>query len=299
MRLQTIFLSIAIAIFALTGCTDNKKQDNQTQNTVKPKAKTDDGFKWEVDQFADLRVLKYKIPGFDKLSLRQKKLVYFLTQAGYEGRDIAYDQNYRYNLTIRKALENIYKNYSGDKNTDDWKNFEVYLKRIWFSNGIHHHYSNDKIMPKFSKDYFNLLLKSTKTHLDKSIVNILFDPDTDNKKVSLDSGKDLLLSSAVNLYAPDVSQKEVEAYYSKIIAKNDKTPISYGLNSRIYKDKNGRIIEDIYKENGLYGAAIKKIVYWLEKAKTVAENDRQKAYQLNREGSLYLYQLQQFFHPLE
>jgi len=266
---------LLISLFILFQSCGEKTKDNKKEQ-IKIENKKVDDFKWEVDEFADLRVLKYKIPGFEKLSLRQKKLVYYLTQAGYEGRDISYDQNYRYNLTIRKALENIYQNYSGDKNSKNWKNFEVYLKRIWFSNGIHHHYSNDKIMPDFPKEYFISLLTETKTNLDKKIIEILFDPKIDNKKVSLDPSKDLLLSSAVNFYAEDVSQKEVEAYYSKVIDKKDKTPISYGLNSRMYKDKNGKLHEDLYKENGLYGSAIKKIVYWLEKAKTVAENDKQK-----------------------
>ncbi len=272
---HTLNIVLVVSLFFLFQSCGEKSNENSKEKE-KIEHKKADGFKWEVDKFADLRVLKYKIPGFNKLNLRQKKLVYYLTQAGYEGRDISYDQNYRYNLTIRKALENIYQKYSGDKSTEDWKNFEVYLKRIWFSNGIHHHYSNDKIMPDFSKDYFNSLLAETKTKLDKRIVEILFDPNIDNKKVSLDPSKDLLLSSAVNFYAENVSQKEVEEYYNQIIDKNDKKPISYGLNSRMYKDKNGKLHEELYKEDGLYGSAIKKIIFWLRKAKTVAENDKQK-----------------------
>ena len=187
-----------------------------------------------------------------------------------------YDQNYKYNLTIRKALENIYNNFKGDINNSEWKQFVVYLKRIWFSNGIHHHYSNDKFFPGFSKNYFNTLLSKTDTKLSTEIINIIFDPNIDNKKVSLDASKDLLLSSAINFYAPNVSQKEVEAFYNKIIDKSNPKAISYGLNSRIFKDNNGNLKEDVYKSDGLYGSAIKKIIYWLEKAKDVAENDKQK-----------------------
>lgn len=262
-----VFVTVILLIFS---CRNESKKEEQTNALVEEK------FNWTVDTFADVRILNYKIPDFDKLNLKQKKLVYYLTQAGYEGRDIMYDQNYRYNLDIRKALDNIYKNYKGDKFNDNWKNFMIYLKRFWFSNGIHHHYSNDKFIPSFTKDYFKTLLSESNTQLDEKIINIIFDPSIDNKKISLDATQDLLLNSAVNLYAPDISQKEVEDYYAKIIDKKDPKPISYGLNSRIVKDKNGNLKEDVYKVGGLYGNAIEKIVYWLDKAKMVAENDKQK-----------------------
>jgi len=278
--MKKVFIAIALiaAFLSFNSCKEEATTVDNKKEAAVSKTSTDNGdFNWEVDTFADLRVLRYQIPDFDKLSLRQKKLVYYLTQAGYEGRDIAYDQNYFFNLKIRKALENIYKNYKGDKTSDNWKNFMVYLKRIWFSNGIHHHYSNDKIMPKFPRDYFLNLLAETKTKLDNRITDIMFDPNIDNKKVSLDPSKDLLLNSAVNFYANTVSQKDVEKYYEKIIDKNDPTPISYGLNSRLYKDDLHKTLKaDVYRANGLYGSAIKKIISWLEKAKTVAENEKQK-----------------------
>lgn len=268
---RSLYLIAVIAITLVTfSCKNESKKEEQTKNTI------EEEFNWTVDTFADVRILNYKIPGFEKLNLKQKKLVYYLTQAGYEGRDIMYDQNYRYNLDIRNALDNIYKNYKGDKSDGNWESFVLYLKRIWFSNGIHHHYSNDKFIPGFTREYFNTLLNETKTQLDENIVEVIFDPKIDNKKISLDATKDLLLNSAVNFYAPDVSQTEVEEFYANKIDKSDDKPISYGLNSRIFKDKYGKIQEDVYKVGGLYGSAIEEMVYWLEKAKMVAGNDNQK-----------------------
>ncbi|VAW27647.1 Dipeptidyl-peptidase III, partial [hydrothermal vent metagenome] len=233
-------------------------------------------FQYLTEQFADLKIIRYKIPGFDKLSTSQKTLVYYLTQAGLEGRDIMYDMNYRHNLTIRKALEHIYKNYSGDKSAEPWKQFEVYLKRIWFSNGIHHHYSNAKIMPEFSKEYLQELLTSTNTELSSEIVDILFDPIVDAKKVNLDASKGLVKGSAVNFYDPDITAEEVDAFYAPLLAKSGDKPLSYGLNSRLVRMEDGTIQEEVYKADGLYGNAIKRIIYWLEKAATVAENEPQK-----------------------
>ncbi len=232
-------------------------------------------FSWQTEQFADLKIIRYQIPGWENLSAQQRKLVYFLTQAGYEGRDIIWDQNYRHNLTIRKALENIVKNYQGDKNAAEWNAFMTYTKRVWFSNGIHHHYSMDKINPDFSKEYFTTLLSETHTDLSEEVINVIFNPEIDNKKVSLDPNKDLLLASASNFYSPDVSEKEVEAYYESVIDHNDKQPISYGLNSKLVKTAEGKLEEHVWKVDGLYGAAIKRIIYWLEQAVTVAENDKQ------------------------
>lgn len=239
-------------------------------------ASQDQDFKYLSEQFADLKIIRYKIPGFDHLTLKQKELVYYLTQAGLEGRDIMWDQNYRYNLQIRKALENIVRNYEGDKESDNWKNFMVYVKRIWFSNGIHHHYSSSKIMPEFPKEYLQELLTSTNTELDAEIVDILFDPVKDAKKVNLDPAKGLLLGSAINFYDPDITAKEVEDYYAARIDKNDKTPVSYGLNSKMVRNADGSISESVWKVDGMYGPAIEKIVGWLEKAVTVAENEPQK-----------------------
>ncbi len=233
-------------------------------------------FNWNPENFADKKIIRYRIPGFDQLSLEQKKLVYYLTQAGLSGRDIMWDMNYRYNLPIRRALENIVKNYKGDKKSDNWKKFMVYTKNVWFSNGIHHHYSMDKFLPEFPREYFVGLLDQTKTKLDAKIVDIMFDPNVDMKKVSLDPKKDLILSSAVNFYGPDVTEKEVDQFYKKIIDKNDPTPISYGLNSRLAHNKDGKLEEQVWKVGGMYGAAIEQIVKWLEKARTVAENKKQR-----------------------
>lgn len=233
-----------------------------------------DSFTWQTEQFADLGILRYTIPGWEKLTVKQKTLVYYLTQAGYCGRDIIYDQNYRHNLEIRKALENIVTKYSGSKTSGEWSSFLVYTKRVWFSNGIHHHYSMDKIMPGFSKEYFKSLLIATDTKLSENVINIMFDPEQDNKKVNLDSDADLLLTSATNFYGVDVSQKDAEEYYSKIIDKSDTTAISYGLNSQLVKTEKG-IEERLWIAEGMYGSAIKQIIFWLEKAVTVAENAQQ------------------------
>ena len=230
--------------------------------------------KVQVDQFADLGILRYSVPGWDKLTLNQKLLVYYLSQAGYSGRDMIYDQNYRYNLQIRKALENIVTNYKGDKSTEDFQKFMVYAKRVWFSNGIHHHYSSDKIMPDFSMDYFMSLLAGSNTSLNEDIIKIMFDPNIDAKKVNLDPKTDLLLSSAVNFYAPDVSQADVEAYYSKMMIPKTEHPLSTGLNSQLIKTPDG-LEERVWKIGGMYDAAITEIVKWLQLAVTVAENDAQ------------------------
>jgi len=261
---HTTWLFIAIIVFACSKPAEKQEKTSQ-----------EDSFQYLSEQFADLKIIRYQIPGFDKLTTKQKTLVYYLTQAGLAGRDIMYDQNYRYNLQIRHALENIVKNYEGDKNSEDWKNFMVYVKRIWFSNGIHHHYSNNKIMPDFNREYFKSLMASTNTSLDSIIVEVLFNPEIDAKKVNLDPEKGLLKGSAVNFYAPNITESEVDAYYAAKVDTTDKTPIWYGLNSRMVKE-NGELEEQVYKIDGLYGPAIEKIVYWLERAVTVAENDQQK-----------------------
>lgn len=263
------FLSIAFMAILYWSCKPQLVEETTGNNTDST------SFEWQTEQFADLRILRYQVPGWEQLTLQQKKLVYYLTQAGLEGRDIMYDQNYRYNLEIRKALENIYTNYDGDKTTDDWKNFEVYLKRIWFSNGIHHHYASTKIKPAFGQDYLKKVLEATETDLSNEAVAVIFN-DEDNKKVNLDASQDLLANSAVNFYAPDVTQAEVENYYSQVIDQTDPRPVSYGLNSRIEKDAvTGKLIENTYKVGGLYGPALEKVVGWLEKAVEVAENEAQ------------------------
>ncbi len=274
-RLLILSLSF-ITILCVAGC---KKPESQSETAAQE-------FKWQVDQFADLRILRYQVPGFEKLPAAQKELVYYLSEAALCGRDIIFAQNYRHNLKIRKTLDAIVEGYKGDRSDSQWEQFMIYTKRVWFSNGIHHHYSTDKFIPKFKADYFNSLVKGSEgvqfplnqgQTLDDLIAflqPIIFDPSVDAKKVSQDSTKDLVTQSAVNFYE-GVTQSEVENYYKRITDKNDPTPISYGLNSRVVK-KNGKVIEEVAYLNGLYGRAIEKIIYWLEKAAGVAENLQQK-----------------------
>ncbi|MDP3353479.1 MAG: dihydrofolate reductase [Flavobacteriaceae bacterium] len=264
-----IYKSILFLFLSLTLLSSCKKE------TTTPDLASTDNFNYNAEQFADVQVLRYQIPDFDKLSVKQKELVYYLTQAGLAGRDIMYDQNYRHNLKIRRTFEHIYTNYQGDKTTEDWKSFVLFLKRIWFSNGIHHHYSNDKFMPEFSKGYLESLLNDTNTSLSAEILEVLFS-DKDAKKVNLDPTKDLVLGSAVNFYGSDITEKDVDNYYSKIIDRNDPRPIEYGLNSKLVKE-NGVLKEKVWKVGGMYSAAIEQIVFWLEKAKSVAENNAQGA----------------------
>ena len=231
-------------------------------------------FNFFAEKFADIQVLRYQIPGFDELSLNQKKLVYYLTEAGLAGRDIMYDQNYRHNLSIRRALENIYTNFNGDKNSENWKNFEIYLKRIWFSNGIHHHYSNDKFDPGFSKEYLQTLLTETNSVLNEEALSVIFD-DNDSKKVNKDRSKGLVLGSAVNFYGEDITELDVDEFYSNMKSPDPKKPLSFGLNSKLERTSEG-IVERKYKLGGMYSNSIEKIIYWLDKAKEVAENPKQK-----------------------
>ena len=231
-------------------------------------------FSFQSETFADLKILKYQIPGFDKLNLKQQKLVYFLGEAGYAGRDIIWDQNYRHNLSIRRALENIVLKFDGDKTSDNWTNFITYTKRVWFANGIHHHYSMAKFIPEFTKEYFMQLLVNTGGTLNEEALKAIFNPEFDNKKVNLDPSKGLVLGSAVNFYAADINESEVDEYFNSIKDTTTNTPISYGLNSKLIRGEQG-LEEQVYKLNGMYGDAIAKIIYWLEKAITVAENKAQ------------------------
>ena len=246
-----------------------------------PEAASGESFEWVVDRFADIQVLRYRINGWDKLSLQQKKLVYYLTQAGLAGRDIMYAMNYRHNLEVRHALEKIVGGYSGDRETEDWEKFLTYAKRVWFSNGMHHHYSNDKFIPDFSREYFASLLQDVGASLSEEALTAMFDPMVDPKKVSLDSGKDLVMASAVNFYGTGVTQADVEAFYARMRDPKDPTPVELGLNSRLVKGADGKLVEEVYKVGGLYGPAIAEIVKWLELAIGVAENEGQrKALQL-------------------
>ncbi|MCI1648103.1 MAG: dipeptidyl peptidase 3 [Bacteroides sp.] len=254
--------------------------------SLKATAAKADNFNYTVEQFADLQILRYRVPGFENLSLQQKKLVYYLTEAALEGRDILFDQNGKFNLVIRRTLEAVYTEYKGDKNAPDFKAMEIYLKRVWFSNGIHHHYGSEKFVPDFTPEFFKQALLNvdsqslplatgqTPEDLYNEIYPMIFDPKVMPKRVNQAAGEDLILTSACNYYE-GVSQKEAEDFYVRMKDPGDETPVSCGLNSRLVKD-NGTIKEEVWKIDGLYGTALKKIVYWLKKAETVAENKKQK-----------------------
>ena len=269
-------ISMALTAALLTSCGGAKTTTAEA-----------DKFEYTVEQFADLQILRYKVPGFEDLSLKQKELVYYLTQAALEGRDILFDQNGKYNLRIRRMLEAVYTNYQGDKTTPDFKNMEVYLKRVWFSNGIHHHYGSDKFAPDFSQEFLKqavtgidtsklpLLEGQTAEQLCDELFPVIFDPKVMPKRVNQADGEDIVLTSACNYY-DGVTQEEAEGFYNAMKDPKDETPVSYGLNSRLVKE-NGKIQEKVWKVGGLYTPAIEKIVYWLKKAEGVAENDAQKA----------------------
>jgi len=265
----TYVLSFALAFVALVSCNEGKKEPVVKVTEVK-KEKT---FDYNVEQFADIKILRYQIPGWDNLTLKEQKLVYYLTQAGLAGRDIIWDQNYRHNLKIRKALETVYANYSGDKTSEEWKAFETYLKRVWFSNGIHHHYSNDKLKPEFSQEYLKSLMAETNTSLEEEAFNVIFN-EIDSKKVNQAKGVDNVALSAVNFYGPNVTNADVEKFYKNKKSPNPDKPLSYGLNSKLVKE-NGELKELVYKSGGLYGSAIDEIIKWLELAQDVAENKAQ------------------------
>ena len=276
---SSLWLILCVALIGLAvGC--KKKEPAPQPAAAAPE------FQWKIDQFADLQILRYQVPGFDSLTPAQKELVYYLSEAALCGRDIFFDENYKYNLTIRHTLDAIVEGYKGDRNDPRWAEFMTYVKQVWFADGIHHHYSTDKFVPGFDADYFAALVKGTEgaawplaegrtaDDLVAFLRPILFDPAVAAKKLSQDSTKDLVTNSAVNFY-DGVTQAEVEAFYKGIVDEKDKTPISYGLNTRVVK-KDGQVVEEVAKIDGLYGPAIAKIVYWLEKAAGVAENDRQK-----------------------
>ena len=269
-------ISAALAVALLSACGTAPKAPAETEK-----------FDYTVEQFADLQILRYRVPGFEELTLDQKKLVYYLTEAALQGRDILFDQNGKYNLVIRKMLEAVYTGYTGDKTSADFKAMEVYLKRVWFSNGIHHHYGSEKFVPGFSPEFFKQALLSvdasalplaegqTVEQLCDEVFPVIFDPKVMPKRVNQADGEDLILTSACNYY-DGVTQAEAEAFYAAMKDPKDETPISYGLNSRLVKE-NGKLVEKVWKVGGLYGQAIKKIVYWLKKAETVAETPEQKA----------------------
>jgi dipeptidyl-peptidase-3 len=270
MNFKNTFLIIIAGILFMNCSTKEKQEDN---------------FKYVTEQFADLRIQRYQVPGFEELSLKQKKLVYYLYQAALYGRDMIYDQNYKHNLYIRRTLEGIVSTFNGDRSIPEFDKFLVYTKRVWFSNGVHHHYSNKKFIPDFSKEYFKELIDGsddfelplqnyeTKDDLYKNLVRLLFDPKVDAVKVNMDTKYDLVKTSAVNFYE-GVTQKEVEEFYKQKVDPGDERPVEIGHNTKLLKEK-GEIFERTWKANSMYAFSIQKIIFWLNKAIDVAENEQQ------------------------
>ncbi|MBQ7671628.1 MAG: dihydrofolate reductase [Paludibacteraceae bacterium] len=261
-------LCVLLAAMTLLAC---NKESKQTTPSI-------EDFPYMVDQFYDLGILRYRVPGFEDLSVQQKALVYYLSEAALWGRDILTDQNCRYNLRIRRVCESVYENYAGDKTTDEWKKFVLYLKRVWFSNGIHHHYSEDKFLPECSREWFVEACKQSNLKEEDyvELLDVMFDPTVLPKKVCTDSGVDLLMNSACNYYE-GVTQAEAEAYYAA--HKDDSAePLWIGLNSKLVKDAEGNVVERVYRveDGGLYSAALAKVVENLEKALPYAETEEQK-----------------------
>lgn len=227
-----------------------------------------------VERFADVQILRFEVPSWNKLSLKQKELVYYLSMAGLAGRDINYDQNNRFNLEIRRTLEAIHEKYTGDKTSADWKKFDTWSKQVFFSNGIHHHYSMDKIKPTFSKAYFTKLMQAVEHNLSPEALEAIFNPNLEKKRKVKDPNVDMIVASANNFYGKGVTQKMVEDFYKGKSDPNDPTPVELGLNSTLVL-KKGKVVEEVWKSGGKYGQAIDQIIFWLRKAVKVAENDQQ------------------------
>ena len=254
---------MAGAAAALASCSTNGKGQ-------------DGDFKYLIDEFADIKIMKYQIPGWDGLTLQQKEYVYHLGEAAKYGRDIIWMQNCKENLHVRKVIETIIEDYDGDRNCEDFGKFMVYAKRVFFSNGIHHHYAEDKFFPECSEEYFRTLMTSVGLEAScDDILPVIYDPDIYPQRKSIDKSKDIVAASAVNFYE-NVTRREAEAFYAGMIDRNDPEPVSYGLNSKLVKGGDGVIKEEVYRIGGLYGPALEKITAELEKAKTVAENETQK-----------------------
>lgn len=272
-----MFTAMVACLFAAT---DNVKAQKER--------KEEKEFKYVIDEFADVKVMRYQVPAWDKLTLKQQEYLYYLSEAAKCGRDIFWDQNYKYNLTIRKTIENIFSSYKGKRQGKDWDDFVVYSKRVFFSNGIHHHYAEDKIMPLFSKKYFESLIKESSLNgfptnkgenikdFTLRVSDLILNPNIASKRKETDKGKDIIANSAVNFYE-GVTREEVENFYKSKENEDKKRPISIGLNSKVVKEGN-TTVEKVYKVDGMYSKAIKEIVYWLDKANQVAENDNQKKY---------------------
>lgn len=257
--MRNLFVSITLGATALLCASCQKNQPKE--------------FNYNVDKFYDLEILRYQVPGFEELTLQQKTLAYYLSEAALQGRDILYDQNGRYNLRIRRTLESLYTNYAGSRDSEEFLKLEKYLKRVWFSNGIHHHYSEDKFLPEFTQEWFCNACKEANVTIPEEILPVMFDPAVMPKRTNQAAGQDLVLTSAGNYYE-GVTQAEAEAYYAA--HKDDSPePMWVGLNSKLTKE-NGEVVEKTYKVGGMYGEALAEVVYWLEKALPYAENDEQR-----------------------
>ena len=263
MKIAVKIILTAVSSFAAVSCSQTKNGNV-----------ADDGFNYTIDQFADLKIMRYKVPGWDALSLRQKEYAYHLSEAAKYGRDITWDQYCRYNLPLRHILENIIENYNGDRENDDFKNFIVYAKRVFFSNGVHHHYAEDKFFPDCPKDYFKSLMSAVGS-ADQELLDFVYDTKAYPQRRSTSKEGDIVSLSAVNFYE-NVNRKEVEDYYASIMKPNDAEPVSYGLNSKLVKDASGKIHEEFWKIGGIYGPALKRISDELGKAAAVAENPIQE-----------------------
>jgi dipeptidyl-peptidase-3 len=289
MKLTKIAVALS-AVFIFSACSEQEAKVEPPkvgqESSVSPTTK-DTSFKWQAERFADIRVLRYQVPGFEDLPLETKELLFYLYKAALSGRDITWDQNYKFNLTIRQTLEAVIRDYSGDRSTEEFKKFNEYTKRVWFSNGIHHHYMSGKIMPEFLVKSFNdyvtdveekghlpLAENQTAEQLVTQLTAILFDPNIDSKMVDQSANIDNVVASSVNYYE-DVTEEEVIDFYKNKKNADDKRPVSWGLNSKLIK-KDGQLVEQVWKVGGMYDKSISEIVHWLDKAATVAENEQQK-----------------------
>jgi dipeptidyl-peptidase-3 len=285
-RILLVFMMLALGACGKEPATEKPASEPAAAGVTATEAAQP--FAVSVDRFADVEVLRYEVPGFDELSLREKKLAYYLSQAALAGRDIIYDQNYEHNLRIRKLLAAIIGSYSGDRGSEDFNKLVEYAKRVWFAHGIHHHYSNDKMLPAFTPEALTAMVAKSdvsKLPLDEGQTRgelldllrpIMFDADVAAKKVTLDPDVDQVVNSATNYY-DGVTAAEVEQFYAAKVDEDPERPVSWGLNSQLAK-VDGEIVERVWKIGGMYGPAIEQIVYWLQKAATVTENDRQKAW---------------------
>ena len=263
MKMSRLIFTFAIMTLSLTSLCSCRSTAPEAEST------TTEPMPWVVDKFDDIKVLRYEVPGFEKLPLQQKTLIYYLAQATKAGRDILFDQNFKYNLTVRRTLEAIYNKYDGDRADANFVAMEKYLKKVWFANGIHHHYSNDKFRPEFSREWFaeavGKYVDPQNLPIEKSLLlDIIFDPALYAKRLNQTDGVDMVTESACNYYE-GVTMKEVDDFYTAMRDDNDPTPISYGLNSKLMKDEQGNIVEKVWKLGGMYSAAIEQIIFWLER----------------------------------